>query len=45
MDRIVFEDVRGLEGIKESTLHITPDPTSPFNAFAGTPHSLLVHSC
>jgi iron only hydrogenase large subunit-like protein len=36
MDRIVFEDVRGLEGIKESTLHITPGPTSPFKAFAGT---------
>ncbi|WIA17085.1 hypothetical protein OEZ85_013984 [Tetradesmus obliquus] len=35
LDRIVFEDVRGLEGIKESTLHLTPGPTSPFKAFAG----------
>ncbi|KAF6255154.1 Fe-hydrogenase [Scenedesmus sp. NREL 46B-D3] len=35
MDRIVFEDVRGLEGIKESTLHLQPGPTSPFKAFAG----------
>lgn len=35
MGRIVFEDVRGLEGIRESTLTIKPGPGSPFKMFEG----------
>nr|WNF20808.1 hydrogenase [synthetic construct] len=35
LPRLNLSEVRGLEGIKESTLHLTPGPTSPFKAFAG----------
>jgi hypothetical protein len=35
MGRIKFEEVRGLEGIKEATLHIKPGPNSLFKEFAG----------
>nr|WNF20716.1 hydrogenase [synthetic construct] len=35
LPRLSLSEVRGLEGIKESTLHLTPGPTSPFKAFAG----------
>lgn len=36
MGRIAFEDVRGLDGIKESKITLKPGPTSPFKAFAGS---------
>lgn len=35
MGRIDFEEVRGLDGIKEATLNLKPGETSPFKAFAG----------
>lgn len=35
MGRIVFEDVRGLDGIKEATLNIKPGTNSPFKMFEG----------
>jgi iron only hydrogenase large subunit-like protein len=35
MGRIEFQDVRGLEGIKDSTVTIQPGPDSPLKMFAG----------
>lgn len=35
MGRILFEEVRGLEGIKEATLNLKPGPDTPFQRFAG----------
>jgi hypothetical protein len=33
MGRIPFDDVRGLEGIKEATLTLKPSPTGPFGKY------------
>jgi iron only hydrogenase large subunit-like protein len=35
MGRIKFDEVRGLEGIKEATIHLVPGPNSLFKEFAG----------
>jgi hypothetical protein len=35
MGRIVFEEARGLDGLKEAKLTIQPGDKSPFKMFAG----------
>jgi hypothetical protein len=35
MGRIVFEEARGLDGLKEAKLTIQPGEKSPFKMFAG----------
>jgi hypothetical protein len=35
MGRIVFEEARGLDGLKEAKLTIKPGDKSPFKMFAG----------
>jgi len=35
MGRIVFEEARGLDGLKEAKINIKPGDKSPFKMFAG----------